>query len=110
MAVDLKNMTEKQLLKLKGDVEKRLEFLKNNNLEEARKAAEKAAKSFGVELQDILSAPVKKARKSPAKGTKVAPKYKNPADAKQTWTGRGRQPLWVKAALESGKSLDDLKI
>lgn len=107
---DLKNMTEKQLLKLKGDIEKRLAFLETNKLDEARKAAEKLAKSFGVELQDILEAPAKKKRVSKAKGKKVAPKYRNPADTSQTWTGRGRQPLWVKAALDGGKKLDDLKI
>lgn len=110
MAADLKNMTEKQLLKLKSDVEKRLAFLETNKLDEARKAAEKLAKSYGVDLKDILEAPAKKKKPSAAKGKKVAPKYRNPADKSQTWTGRGRQPLWVKAALDGGKTLDDLKI
>lgn len=109
MQKELKNMTEKQLLKLKSDVEKRLAFLETNKLDEARKAAEKIAKSFGVDLADILATPAKK-RKTIAKGKKVAPKYQNPADNTQKWTGRGRQPLWVKAALEDGKTLDDLKI
>lgn len=26
----------------------------------------------------------------------VAPKYRNPADASQTWSGRGKPPLWIK--------------
>ena len=29
------------------------------------------------------------------KGGKVAPKYRNPKDPSQTWTGRGRRPLWI---------------
>ena len=29
------------------------------------------------------------------KGTKVAAKYRNPADASQTWTGRGKPPAWI---------------
>ena len=37
-------------------------------------------------------------------------KYRNPDNSAETWTGRGRQPKWVAAALASGKSLDDLKI
>ena len=41
---------------------------------------------------------------------KAPPKYRNPEDDSSTWTGRGRKPLWVLAALESGKSLDDLLI
>ena len=40
----------------------------------------------------------------------VAAKYANPADASQTWTGRGRKPKWVVELLASGKSLDDAAI
>ena len=32
------------------------------------------------------------------KGSKVAPKYRNPKDPSQTWTGRGRRPLWIAKA------------
>lgn len=45
-------------------------------------------------------------RVSPLAGTTVKPKYRNPADESETWTGRGRQPLWLVAALKSGKKLD----
>jgi len=46
------------------------------------------------------------ANKSGATRGKVAPKYRNPANPEQTWTGRGRSPLWVQdlqknATLES---------
>jgi DNA-binding protein H-NS len=41
---------------------------------------------------------------------KVLPKYCNPLDPSQKWSGRGKRPKWVIAALEAGKSLDDLKI
>jgi DNA-binding protein H-NS len=40
---------------------------------------------------------------------KVAPKYQN-AETGETWTGRGRRPLWVEAAIGQGKTLDDLAI
>lgn len=33
----------------------------------------------------------------PAKGpSKVAPKYRNPENPEQTWSGRGKPPLWIK--------------
>jgi DNA-binding protein H-NS len=38
------------------------------------------------------------------------PRYRNPADSGQTWTGRGRQPRWIAEALASGRSLDEFKI
>jgi DNA-binding protein H-NS len=39
----------------------------------------------------------------------VAPKYRN-ADTGDTWSGRGLQPKWLKAALESGKKIGDFTI
>lgn len=36
------------------------------------------------------------ASKSGVTRSKVAPKYRNPANSEQTWTGRGRSPLWVR--------------
>ncbi|WP_407644871.1 H-NS histone family protein [Candidatus Thiothrix anitrata] len=36
----------------------------------------------------------------------IPAKYRNPANPEDTWSGRGRKPLWVVALLESGGSLD----
>lgn len=41
---------------------------------------------------------------------KVPPKYRNPLAPSQKWSGRGKRPKWVIAALEAGQRLDDLKI
>ena len=44
-------------------------------------------------------------RKYPA----VRPRYRNP-ETSETWSGRGKQPRWLIAAMEAGRSLDDLRI
>ena len=41
---------------------------------------------------------------------KVLPKYRNPSAPTETWSGRGKQPRWLVAALRSGNKLDDLLI
>jgi DNA-binding protein H-NS len=41
---------------------------------------------------------------------KVFPKYQNPKDPTETWSGRGRQPRWLSPQLSSGKELDDFRI
>ena len=41
---------------------------------------------------------------------KVFPKYRNPADPSETWSGRGKQPRWLVLALKSGKSMKDFEI
>jgi DNA-binding protein H-NS len=37
----------------------------------------------------------------------VAPKYRNPKDASQTWSGRGGQPQWIKDHVAAGGSEED---
>lgn len=45
----------------------------------------------------------------PGKSTgKVAPKYRNPAG--ETWSGRGLQPKWLKAAIAGGAKLSDFAL
>jgi DNA-binding protein H-NS len=41
---------------------------------------------------------------------KVFPKYQNPKNPTETWSGRGRQPRWLSPQLRSGKKLDDFRI
>jgi DNA-binding protein H-NS len=41
---------------------------------------------------------------------KVMPKFQNPAQPFETWSGRGKQPRWVSEMLDAGKSMDDLRI
>jgi len=43
-------------------------------------------------------------------GRKVEPKYRNPANSAETWTGRGKPPRWLAAELANGKSKDDFLI
>ena len=40
----------------------------------------------------------------------VLPKYRNPKNPSETWSGRGKQPRWLKAQLRAGKKLNDLLI
>lgn len=86
---------------------------------ELAKQFRQLAKSEGLEIDEILEAPAPKKpgkKRGPKPGAKkkarrkVAPKYRNPDNSAETWTGRGRKPLWVANALESGKTLDDLLI
>jgi len=45
----------------------------------------------------------KAAKKGVLAGKKVAPKYRNPSNAEQTWTGRGVSPTWVQELKTAGK-------
>jgi len=40
----------------------------------------------------------------------VLPKFRNPENSAETWTGRGKQPRWVAQQLRSGKQMEELRI
>lgn len=66
--------------------------------------AEQIAAALGSKSKAAKSAGSKapKAKRATA-GRKVAPKYRNPANPEQTWTGRGRTPTWVQALQAAGQ-------
>jgi DNA-binding protein H-NS len=41
---------------------------------------------------------------------KVYPKFRNPEAPHQTWSGRGKQPRWMRKLLAQGVSMKDLSI
>lgn len=59
----------------------------------------------GLTLADLAS----KSAATRREGVKVAPKYRNSSTG-DTWSGRGLQPKWLKAALASGKTIGDFTI
>lgn len=126
MKFDLKPLNRKQLERLRADVDKALERLAEVEKKEALRAAEKAARALGYSLEELTGGAVKAPKpaakpatekKAPAKRkaksdgrAKVAPKFRNPNNANETWTGRGRAPKWVEAHLASGGTKEDLAI
>lgn len=72
------------------------------------------AELFGAGQARSASAPRKAAtKKTASKGRKlgkVPPKYRNPAKASETWSGRGKQPLWLAALVKKGKKVEEFLI
>ncbi len=111
MSDELKTMTKKQLEKLQKDVEKALESLRYKEMREARKAAEQAAQQFGYSLSELAGGTrLKQGGKRKASQPMGIPKYANPSDSAQTWTGKGRQPKWFKDAVDAGTDPKSMKI
>lgn len=102
--IDLSSLSLKELKKLQKDVDVAITDFKDRELRKALDEVEAFARERGLSASDLEGLMSRRTRKT------VAPKYANPEDASQTWTGRGRKPLWVVAALDAGKSLDNLAI
>jgi DNA-binding protein H-NS len=103
--MDLGTLSLDQLKKLRDDVAITIFNYEKRKKAEALAAAEEAAQAAGYSLKELLSdSNLMKSK------TKAAPKYANPNDPSQTWTGRGRKPKWIVELLAAGKSLDEAAI
>ncbi|MEO1452935.1 MAG: H-NS histone family protein [Pseudomonadota bacterium] len=101
MGIDLSGMDEKELLMLRDDIDKALKNIEKNRRDKARQEVEAAAKKHGFTLNELVGS----LKKSPTK-----PKYRNPDDPSQTWSGRGRQPTWFKNAVTSGEDISRFEV
>lgn len=104
--IDLDGMSRDDLMKLRKDLDKAIENYETRRKQEAIAAAEAAAREAGYSLSELMGG----AQKAKGKGKVNPPKYRHPENPDITWTGKGRQPAWIKDAVESGKSLDDFLI
>jgi DNA-binding protein H-NS len=69
------------------------------------------AADYGFTLEELVSGKTNEDSAAPVKVRKpVDIRYRNPNNQQETWTGRGKQPRWLAAALASGKSLADFLV
>lgn len=66
----------------------------------------------GEEIAEIFTATREavKPRRKRIPRMKVKPKYRNPENSEQTWSGRGNRPKWIEQALANGLTLEELLI
>lgn len=108
MAVDIKNLNHNQLNDLINKAQQRQSELRKEKVGKLREKIYALIKAEGYTFEDIFGhARAGKARRA---GSTVAPKYRNPADPEQTWSGRGKRPRWFNDALKAGKKEKDLAI
>jgi DNA-binding protein H-NS len=104
MMIDLSHYSLKDLKELQNRVTKEIAGFHDRKKREALAALEEKAREMGFSISELTGA-TKMRKRSPA----VA-KYVNPANASETWSGRGRKPLWFVAALKSGKTPEDMSL
>lgn len=104
--MDLSNLSSPDLRKLQEQIKHELKQREGLDKQKAREQIYAIALQAGVPLKDLLAG----YPGTRNKGGKVEARYRNPANASEQWTGRGRQPKWVKEWVGSGKSIDGLRI
>ena len=111
MTIDISRLNESQLTALIGKIQARLQELQLEKVARVRDKVIAMITSEGLDYAELMEhTALARRKKRGSKRAKVAPKYRNPADPSQTWSGRGRQPRWFKAALRKGKTERSLLI
>ena len=111
MAIDLKNLSPKELQALITNANAQMKEAHDNMIQDVRKKIDALLKLSGLTLGEVY--PTRGGKKAASKkgAGSVAPKYRNPANSEQTWSGRGKRPLWLAGALKKrGTSLENFLI
>lgn len=124
MSIDITGLSAKELDALINQAKKRKTTLvKRKPIAAVRKRLSDLARAEGYTIAELFGGGAKpagtrppaapqKARKTTRgyKLGKVEPKYRNPANAAETWAGRGKPPRWLSAYLDSGRKLEEFLI
>lgn len=116
MKLDIDNLSLKELTSLLVAAEKRKERLSRRRPAAlVRRQAVALAARYGYTIAEIFGGqptaqPSRRKRGSRRKPTKVAPKYRDPENELNTWSGRGRMPRWLLKKIRFGRNATDFLI
>lgn len=96
----LDKMSYAELADLRNQVDRLMGEKQNSERDELRRKMTEMAKEQGLSIQELFG------RGRKGKGS-VAPKYRDPKNPENTWTGRGRMPKWMVAATKGKKASKD---
>jgi DNA-binding protein H-NS len=109
MAHPVTKMTSAQLDVLQKRIDLRREQIKLEAVAAARRKVEAWLAESDLSLQDIL--PGRAGHKTSRRRTSRQPaKYRNPANPAQTWSGKGRRPVWFLEAEKKGVKREAMEI
>jgi DNA-binding protein H-NS len=103
---DLKRMNFQELWALHQELTKILAKKINAEKDEL----EKRLSQLNSVEQDGSRIVIKSRERPRRKYPRVIPKYFNPSVPTETWSGRGKQPRWLVAALKFGHKLEEFRI
>jgi DNA-binding protein H-NS len=107
-APNFEKMSLKELLDLDVRLQKAITNAKRRERDVVKEKVQSLLNNAGLSAEELFGGRRGGGRGN--KGGKVAPKYRNPDNPSETWTGRGRQPRWLAAKLSKGGKIADFTI
>lgn len=109
MQVEWEQMPTKELEKLIADAQVELLRREEEQRQKVFEKMKKLADSVGISFR-VTEKTKKSRKKKPSLGATLPPKYRNPENSEETWTGRGRKPPFIKSAEERGEDIEQFRI
>ena len=103
--MNLENLPLPELKQLQQDVALAIAEFEKRQKASALAELDALADAKGFSLKELLQSTGPSRKRGP-----VPPKYRDPENPAQLWSGRGRKPKWFEAALKAGKTPEDLRI
>jgi DNA-binding protein H-NS len=103
--------TLQDLIAQKEALEREIERTKHQGRTDAIEKIRALMTEYGLSVADLAGKAGKASRGKSSKGktAKVPAKYRDSSTG-DTWSGRGLQPRWLKAALATGRKLDEFAL
>ena len=104
--MEIAKMSLDELRRLREEIEREVDNKEKCVVIDARKEVDAILRKYSVTIDQVVGVKSKTTKA----GALSQPKYRNPDDFTQTWTGKGRKPKWVSDHLNRGYRLEDLVI
>lgn len=104
--MDLNQLSLRELKDIQGRVNKAIATYEERKRKEVFAELEAKAKEMGYSLTELLGT-------APARGAKRPngePKFANPENPSDTWSGRGRKPRWFIEAIAAGREESEMLV
>lgn len=115
MNIDVDKLSLRELTSLLQAAERRKQLLaRRSPIAVVRRKAAALAAEHGYTIEELFgdqpAARTPGKKRARRKAGKVAAKYRDPDNKRNTWTGRGRMPRWLAQKTKHGRSVADFLI
>lgn len=103
----LETLSVSELVKLDGVLKERIRQKQKAEQKTLEEQIKGLAKKHGLILETVIW---QEKNGRPKRKKHYAPKFQNPENSMQTWTGQGKRPNWLKEQLAKGRALEEMKV
>lgn len=107
---DMNDLSVAELRDLQVKAEELIASKQDQELQQAYQDIMAIAEKVNLTIEQILELGANKSKSKKIIRKTVEARYRNPNNAADTWTGRGKKPRWLAAKLEAGANIEDFMI